>query len=666
MTLSRLAVFALLIVPLLSPVVTSGGGSHSDLKIVEVYYSGQEGFDYIVIENWGEEKELSDHYLDDGEGIITLPNITLEKSQRLVLAEDEDAYLSIWQTEPDYTWAEQDTNFNLAQLGDDLLLCQGDMVIDSFLYGEGELEGWKGDGTEILTKGHFAKRNAIDTDTKWDWNRNRNWRVGQSSFETKTFTSHNSTVYTSPDCSHAAFSDYLDNVKNNLAICVYEITSPSLTNKLVNLSDSGIDIKLLVEGTPVSGLSNNEIYCLNKLQDNNVTVRLIGKDQYSPYNYVHSKYMVADNRSVLISSENFGNTGYPKNPTGGNRGWGAYFNSRKAADHYSDIFSWDWFYADTYNLKNVDNTDEDIYPTYKPSFSSKNVKSKVKITPVLAPDNSISNETILGLIDDAEEEIKVEQFYAYEWNNRTNPYLQALVDAARRDIDVKILLDSTWYNVQENDTDNDDTLRRLNSLARNESLDLEVRLIDDCHGLTKVHNKGMVVDEEKVLISSINWNENSVLNNREVGVILENKEIGRYYTRIFKRDWKNDITPPIADAGRDRTVKKGKVTKFTGIYSWDDGNISEYRWDLDDDGIYEESGENVSKVFRETGEYKVKLKVYDEEGNVDVDEAVIQVEEQDFSLGIDVEEKNRTPMALILSIVLVSSFLFIYWFKYRG
>jgi len=51
-----------------------------------------------------------------------------------------------------------------------------------------------------------------------------------------------------------------------------------------------------------------------------------------------------------------------------------------------------------------------------------------------------------------------------------------------------------------------------------------------------IHNKGLIVDD-KVLISSINWGENSVRNNREIGIIIENENISNYFKKIFYYDW---------------------------------------------------------------------------------------------------------------------------------
>ena len=51
----------------------------------------------------------------------------------------------------------------------------------------------------------------------------------------------------------------------------------------------------------------------------------------------------------------------------------------------------------------------------------------------------------------------------------------------------------------------------------------------------------MIVDNRSVLVSSINWNENSVTRNREVGIIVENPDVARYYAQVFFYDWNLDI-----------------------------------------------------------------------------------------------------------------------------
>src|SRR5690606_7634234 len=53
----------------------------------------------------------------------------------------------------------------------------------------------------------------------------------------------------------------------------------------------------------------------------------------------------------------------------------------------------------------------------------------------------------------------------------------------------------------------------------------------------KIHNKGVIIDREKVLVSSINWNMNSPTFNREAGVIIHHPGVGEHYSLAFERDW---------------------------------------------------------------------------------------------------------------------------------
>lgn len=54
-----------------------------------------------------------------------------------------------------------------------------------------------------------------------------------------------------------------------------------------------------------------------------------------------------------------------------------------------------------------------------------------------------------------------------------------------------------------------------------------------------MHNKGVIVDGDAVLISSVNWNENSPSFNREAGVIIESTDAGAYFSDVFTADWED-------------------------------------------------------------------------------------------------------------------------------
>jgi cardiolipin synthase len=132
------------------------------------------------------------------------------------------------------------------------------------------------------------------------------------------------------------------------------------------------------------------------------------------------------------------------------------------------------------------------------------------------------------------------------------------LNASRRGVRVRVLLDSTWFNVEEED-DNDEMVARINKIAEREGLPLEARCAaSGPGGVVKIHNKGVIVDECEVLVSSINWNENSPGFNREVGVIIEDEEAANYFQSAFEKDW-ND-----ADPGT-RSLMKTDNLKFAGL-----------------------------------------------------------------------------------------------------
>lgn len=620
-----------LVIPL-APLTTSAAET-PEVKITEVYYHTGPGCEYIKLENWGDPVTLDNYSISDGEGELSLPQIELKKGEELVLAENREGYKEIWHSSPDLTWAQDSVeligNFHLSYSEDEVILKSDDKVVDAFFYGEGEEtgDGWEGKKAQNLWKGSYAKRKNTDQNNCEDWNWTRDWKVGHSDLETKDFSFYgNASFYVSPDSSYDSMMRFLDDVQNRLTICVYEIKNMLIAEKIANLSDEGVDVSFLVEGSPVGGMTDQEMVCLDRIRGSGADVRVIGSEFYSPYNFVHCKYMIKDDTSVLISSENFGYTGYSPRPSYGNRGWGVILEEKNIADYLQDVFEHDWRFGKTLASTSISVDETYVQPgNYIHHLDEKSIEDEFKVTPVISPDSSMAGDTILGMIRSSEESIKVEQFYAQDWDNRSNPYIKALIKAARRGIEVNVILDSTWYNL-EGENNNTGMLERLNSLADEEALPLEARLINSEHKLEKVHNKGMIVDGKKVLVSSINWNANSVLQNREIGVIIENKAAARYFEKVFDKDWKNDVVEPIADAGRDRTVKKGRVINFDASNSWDDGNITTFSWDLDGDGTYETKGEKVTKVYDKTGEVKIRLLVVDEEGNTDVDTTTIDIE----------------------------------------
>ena len=104
-----------------------------------------------------------------------------------------------------------------------------------------------------------------------------------------------------------------------------------------------------------------------------------------------------------------------------------------------------------------------------------------------------------------------------------------------------MLLDSYWFNI-EDEKDNDEMVALINRIGISEHIPLEARLVDlAANEIEKIHNKGVIVDDQRVLVSSINWNSNSPNFNREAGVIIDHRDVARYFLDVFEDDWNSSI-----------------------------------------------------------------------------------------------------------------------------
>ena len=135
---------------------------------------------------------------------------------------------------------------------------------------------------------------------------------------------------------------------------------------------------------------------------------------------------------------------------------------------------------------------------------------------------------------------------------------------------VRVLLDSSYYAVEE-DADNDELVLTINRLAAAEGLPVEARCADlEENNLEKIHNKGVIVDGNKVLVSSINWNINSPQFNREAGVIIEHPGVAAYFSAVFADDWNSASADP--QGRRPEFLKIGitvmVVTVLLAVWLW--------------------------------------------------------------------------------------------------
>jgi hypothetical protein len=154
-------------------------------------------------------------------------------------------------------------------------------------------------------------------------------------------------------------------------------------------------------------------------------------------------------------------------------------------------------------------------------------KARMTVQPLLTPDKgrktSMYAEHVLSLIQSARKTLYMQYQYIHPSSAPGDDGFEALVDAVadavRRKVDVRVIC-SEYENTPQ-----------YIELLHERGLSSVLRVQNN------VHNKGIVVDSKTVLVSSQNWSDQGVLQNRDAGVIIGHAGIAQYFQASFLQDW---------------------------------------------------------------------------------------------------------------------------------
>ena len=443
-------------------------------------------------------------------------------SNRIAISMDPDVTRN-WTS---YPVVELDGHLRLATNGDDLELLENGSVVDAVSY-DSAPQGNVWYRTNERTKPAYGtlsdpSGDHVDGDGIW-------WPREATCIPPSTVTPESVEVFVHPDAPHVPI-DLFRSADDRLLLAGYTLTSETVAGELHAANDRGVEVEVLLDGGPVGGTSETTDDLLVDLESAGVTVRAIGGEG-SRYNFHHPKYAVVDD-SVLVTTENWKPSG-----VGGtsSRGWSVTVRDEDLAAALATTFDADAAGSDTSSWSDHrddatfvedDAPDEPFAPEYDPA-----VVPIDGVELLLAPDNAETR--FLELLGDAEESILIKQARIPD---PEFPLLEATVDAAREGVEVRVLLDSTWYVEEENR----ETASRLEEIAAEEDLSIEVILVDSGSRFEKIHAKGVVIDDEVTVVGSANWNENAFRNNREVLLVLYGEEAGTYYATVFEDDWEGE------------------------------------------------------------------------------------------------------------------------------
>ncbi len=348
--------------------------------------------------------------------------------------------------------------------------------------------------------------------------------VNPDAIPTQTFTGVSKvTCFVGPDSAYEVIMKALNDSVTSFYLEVYTLSSEPLVNRLIAAQDRGVDVQVSLSHDRVSGYEDDYTEeAAFRLDAAGVIVTWCS----SSFTFTHAKFWIVDGLETFVYSGNWAPSSIPQvNYARTNRELGFAFEDASIAAFYENVFFDDQgignLYAGTEPHLGLLQGNE-TGGTYTHPFDTPEVINEyMEVTPIFAPDNSY--QLLSSLIDNATTTLDISQQYI-----KFDCYLlDDIIAAANRGVDVRVL-------IPEPGTPNANVTEVLLSN------DIEIRFFK---GLGHNHNKYVSADGEVTAVSSINWSNNSVVNNREAGAIVKNTNVASYFKTVFDWDWANSEVP---------------------------------------------------------------------------------------------------------------------------
>ncbi len=332
----------------------------------------------------------------------------------------------------------------------------------------------------------------------------------------------NITTFVGPDNAYQVIMGALKNSHTSFYLEVYTLSSEPLVNELIRAHDRGVSVIVLLSHDRVSSYEDEYTEeAAYRLDSAGIDVLWTSSD----FRFTHAKFWIVDHKLAFVYSGNWAPSSIPQYPSARkNREMGFCFDNSDIASYYENVLLNDMSESTPYDssIGHTGNLQANATTgTYEHPFSPSTFVEYAEVTPIFSPDDSYS--LLSKLIQSANETIDLElQYILFDC-----PLLNDIINAAKRGVTIRVI-------INEPDSSTDNVTSTL--LASG----IQVKFFK---GLGHNHNKYVCVDGHVVQISSINWSDNSLNNNREAGAIVDNAHIATYFTVVFQYDWDKSETP---------------------------------------------------------------------------------------------------------------------------
>ena len=478
-------------------------------------------------------------------------------------------------------------------------------LADTLVYGEGQPQpGWLGpslqpytvtqsippDGQILMRKFDLATGLPIsDTDTATDWMNERADLVeGRKpmypgwawlEFQQPMRGDGPLTLAIAPDSSFDLVAQTLTAAHTSIDLEAFTFDQAHLGELLAAKAADGVQVRVLLDGAPAGGLSDQTRYICQQISKNypDSGCWFMHSDStqsiHARYANLHAKFAIVDQQRMLVGSENFGNNALPDDNktdgTAGHRGVIALIQSPEVITRAQAIFAAD---LNTAHLDIVPWCNSALCAPYGPPsagftpvytnggvtytarYEPLVIKANVPMTLSTSPENHIRNQAgILSLLAraGAGDEVITQQLDepTYWGSSASTPEadpnlrLQAIVGAAQRGARVRVVLDG-FYDRPQVARSNDSTARYLQALGAQHGWDIQA--ITGNPTALGIHNKlilARVAGQGYAQIGSWNGSETSAKRNREMSLLVESNAAYDYLKRVVLGDfWQSTPT----------------------------------------------------------------------------------------------------------------------------
>ncbi len=383
-----------------------------------------------------------------------------------------------------------------------------------------------------------------------------------------------------PDRNLDLFMDALNRAQDRIWINIYQIDQEPVIRLLERKLQSNLEVKILLETEPccTANLANagfraalrlsqalqrsrnprSRIFFMRNLNKESPILPKPANTRRYPFN--HAKYALIDTQTVWMASENLTTSGHAIPGQTGNRGWDVVLDDPNLSRQLGSVFIGDSntrqdiitmgpsdpIPAFIVNARPGREEDEEQVTSRGGLRSFPIISVNITDAELIAAPNAV--DPVVNWMRRSSRTLDL-QFMSLptKWTapDKTpilSRMVATLLERAAAGTRIRVLLndDRVW----DSNTNllvakkNELTVAYLNRQAACRRLNLEARVIDaQSTGITYIHNKGMIGDNARVLVSSINGTQNSIEANRETALALDTREGAALLSDVFNWDW---------------------------------------------------------------------------------------------------------------------------------